>query len=57
MKTIIKTVLQNPITIEEAYEYGKDYALNGANTTNCNYRIFATQQLKKAWEKGRDSEK
>ncbi len=37
---------------KEAFELGKDYAKNGANTTNCNFSIFATPQLKDAWEKG-----
>lgn len=42
---------------EEAYKLGKDYALNGANTTNCNFTVFASEQLKTAWEAGRDESK
>lgn len=40
---------------EEAYLLGKDYVLNGANTTNCNFKIFASVRLKTAWEAGRDA--
>lgn len=40
----------------EAYEYGRDYAANGANTTNCNFSIFSTPERTKAWEMGRDAE-
>lgn len=43
--------------IKEAYEYGKDYAINGANTTNCNCGIFATKELKEAWEEGKNYQK
>jgi hypothetical protein len=37
---------------QEAYELGKDCALNGANTTNCNFWIFTKPEFKDAWEKG-----
>ena len=36
----------------EAFEAGRDFAVNGPNETNCNYRHFATRELKDAWEKG-----
>ena len=42
---------------EEAYMLGKDYALHGANTTNCHFSIFAREDLKTAWEAGRDATK
>jgi hypothetical protein len=37
-----------------SYEYrmGRDYALNGANTTNCNFKIFASEKGKSDWELG-----
>ena len=41
---------------EETYELGKDCRLNGANTTNCNFKIFETRILKEAWEKGKKGE-
>jgi hypothetical protein len=37
----------------EAYEAGKDCAVNGANTTNCHFTHFATPALTKAWEQGK----
>jgi len=43
--------------VEEAYMLGKDYALNGANTNNCNFKIFEREDLKLAWEAGRDADK
>jgi len=38
----------------KAYNMGVDYAKNGANTTNCNFRLFANMSLTKAWEHVRD---
>lgn len=37
-----------------AYNFGRDAGLNGANTTNSNFRIFADTELMKAWVKGRN---
>ena len=39
--------------LKQCYEMGKDYAKNGANTTNCNCRIFATKEGLNAWEGGK----
>ncbi len=39
---------------KEAYELGKDCGLNGANTTNSNFRIFSKTEYTTAWTKGRD---
>lgn len=39
------------------YEAGKDYALNGANTENCNFKWFATPESLAEWERGRDETK
>lgn len=36
-----------------AYEYGKDCAKNGANTTNCNFSIFSKPEYTKEWERGK----
>lgn len=31
---------------------GYDSVINGANTTNCNFRIFSTKEKMRAWERG-----
>lgn len=41
------------ITIQQAYDYGKDCGLRGPNETNCNFRIFATRELTTEWERGK----
>jgi len=41
--------------ITTAFEAGKDYALNGANTDNCNFKWFATPESLAEWEKGKAS--
>ena len=42
----------------EAYKMGYDAAINGPNTTNCNFMIFCSSQNKDYWEIGkRDGEK
>jgi len=38
-----------------AFDMGRDYALMGANTTNCHFSIFSSREMTKAWERGRDS--
>lgn len=40
--------------IEHARKMGRDYARKGANTTNCNCRLFCTREHTRAWERGRD---
>ena len=42
-------------TPEYAEAMGRDYVLSGANTTNCNFRLFATPELTRAWERGRNA--
>ncbi len=42
------------MTEEKAKSFGKDYAINGANETNCHFSIFSTPEFTRAWEKGRD---
>lgn len=39
---------------EQAYTFGKDCGLNGANTTNSNFSIFSRPEFTEAWAKGRD---
>ena len=40
---------------KESYEYkmGYDSAINGANTTNCHFGLFATREQTSEWERGR----
>lgn len=40
--------------IDHAREMGRDYARNGANTTNCHFSLFCTREHTEAWERGRD---
>ena len=49
MKEII-----NKLSKEEkyAYEMGKDCKLNGANEKNCNFKIFSSPSMTRAWELG-----
>ena len=35
------------------YEMGKDAALNGPNTTNCDFRLFCSPMHTKQWERGK----
>lgn len=48
-----KTMRKN---IRDAYLAGQDKRKNGANTTNCNFRHFATQDQTRAWEAGEKGE-
>ena len=41
------------MTLVDAYNAGLDCALTGPNTTNCDFRLFATKELTKAWERGK----
>lgn len=37
---------------QEAYKAGYDAGRNGPNVDNCNFRFFATEELKNEWETG-----
>lgn len=39
-------------TVDYAEEMGYDSVVNGANTTNCHFSLFASKELTTAWEKG-----
>lgn len=41
------------VSSKEAYEYGKDYGMNGANQTNCHFSIFSSNENTAAWERGK----
>lgn len=40
------------VTKEDAYNAGKDAALNGSNPDNCDIVFFASRDLTAEWEKG-----
>ena len=39
--------------ITEEYRAGFDCGINGANEENCNFRLFATPEQTKEWERGK----
>lgn len=39
--------------LRHAYEMGLDCGTNGPNIVNCNFRIFATPEQTKEWERGK----
>ena len=43
--------MQKEITKE--YRAGFDCGINGANQVNCNFRLFATREQTKEWERGK----
>jgi hypothetical protein len=45
--------LTERMTTKQAYDFGYDAGLNGANTTNCNFGIFSSPENTKAWERGK----
>ena len=53
MRFIREAVNEPRVTEEYAEKMGRDCAVNGANTTNCNFRLFARSELTKAWERGK----
>ena len=51
----VKTLIadNHAMTAKKAYEFGKDCAVNGANTTNCQISIFSAPEFTRAWERGK----
>lgn len=49
----IRRMINNRITVQQAFDFGYDAGKNGANTTNCNFAIFSTPEKTKAWERGK----
>jgi hypothetical protein len=39
--------------VADGYRMERDYALNGPNEDNCHFRLFATPEHTRAWEKGK----
>lgn len=39
--------------VSQEYLAGYDSGVNGPNETNCNFRLFATPEQTKEWERGR----
>ncbi len=58
MNNRMKKIMDIPkVEKSVAYDMGLDCGLNGANTTNCHFSIFADKENTKEWERGkRDSE-
>ncbi len=52
-REIVRRLLSASHTKEYAYEMGKDCVLHGANTTNCHFSLFASEELMKEWERGK----
>lgn len=51
------TAIPKIVTKEQAYEFGRDCGINGANNINSHYSIFFSNENTKAWERGkRDGE-
>lgn len=46
------TGIQKRLTLKEAFQLGLDCGMNGATEKNCDFRIFATPELTKEWERG-----
>jgi len=40
------------LDLMKAYKAGFDSVVSGPNTTNCNFRLFATPAMTRAWEHG-----
>lgn len=47
--------LPKPTSERDAWSYGVDCALNGANTENSHFRIFRTKERTDAWTAGKKS--
>ena len=39
--------------VKSAFKAGYDCAVHGANTSNCHLSLFATPELTKEWERGK----
>ena len=50
----IRRINMKTISRKYAFDMGVDYAKNGANQTNCDFRLFATQELTYEWERGKE---
>jgi hypothetical protein len=40
-------------SLQDAYEAGKDCAINGPTETNCHFSLFASEEMTKEWERGK----
>ena len=48
----IKSLIPPNKTNDECYKAGFDSGLNGPNTTNCHFSLFATKEKTARWEAG-----
>lgn len=53
MSELSKVLSIPKVSQEEAYSYGFDCEVNGANQTNCHFSIFSSKENTKAWEQGK----
>ena len=54
MKTVeFINSLKPKLDLKGCEKLGYDCAKNGANTTNCDFRIFGNVEGKDAWERGK----
>jgi len=52
IKNIIKEASKYRGNLKKCYEMGYDAGLNGANTENCHFGLFATKEMSDAWSVG-----
>lgn len=57
LKSFLELIDAPVYDIEYCEQMGRDCALNGANTTNCDFRLFRSPEHTKAWERGKNSVK
>ena len=50
--SIIKESNKYKGNLKKCYEMGYDGGVNGANTDNCHFGLFASPEMTKAWENG-----
>ena len=53
LSELLARLMPPKISTEYAYKMGVDCAINGANTTNCNFPIFSSPENTAAWERGK----
>ena len=53
LSELLARLMPPNISTEYAYKMGVDCAINGANTTNCNFSIFSSPENTAAWERGK----
>lgn len=49
-----RLVKKTAVVQSNAYEAGYDNGMNGANPTNCDFRIFGSPESTREWERGKE---